>query len=63
MKVELDEKGVLIVSGESPVESFALTHWHRLWLAKESLFLVQTLERDTENVMSKGFEPVDHQSS
>lgn len=43
MKVELDEKGVLIIKAESSVESFALSHWHRMWENNEVCFLVETV--------------------
>lgn len=45
MKVELDEKGTLIVTAESAIESFALTLWHRMWEEKTAVLLVQTVDR------------------
>lgn len=45
MKVDLDEKGTLVIRSETPVESFALSHWYNLWLKDDSMLLVSTVER------------------
>lgn len=45
MKAELDEKGTLVVTAQSPLESFALSHWYTLWDKGEAVFLITTVER------------------
>lgn len=63
MKVELDEKGTLVVRSETPIESFALTHWYTLWKKRDALFLVSTVERadDGSGAMDHSFAEVKHQ--
>ena len=29
MKAEINERGTLVISAESPIESYALSQWHR----------------------------------
>jgi hypothetical protein len=48
MKADLDETGTLVIRSETPVESFALTHWYGLWRKKNATFLVSTVERATD---------------
>ena len=45
MRVELDETGTLVISSDSPLESFALSHWHKLWEKRGSTFLLQTIAK------------------
>lgn len=49
MRVELDEKGTLVVWSDTPVEAFALTHWFNLWNKKDATFLIQTIERSEDD--------------
>lgn len=45
MKVNLGERGAMVVTAESPIESFALSHWFALWQDHKSTLQVQTVER------------------
>jgi hypothetical protein len=45
VKVELLEDGTLRVTAETPMESFALSHWYRLWEEHKAAFMVSTVER------------------
>jgi hypothetical protein len=58
MKAELDEKGTLVIWAETPVESFALTHWHTLWNKDDALLLVNTVSRSDDGIMDKGLTEV-----
>ncbi len=58
MKVELDEKGTLVVTSETPVESFALTHWYNLWEKHDATLLVTIIARGTDGGMDRDFTEV-----
>lgn len=60
MRVELDEKGTLVIWAETPIESFALTHWYNLWVKDDALMLVNTVERAEDGInMDKGLKQVE----
>lgn len=60
MKVDLDENGCLCIRAETPVESFALTHWHDEWVHGRCQFLVQRTElSDESNRFEKSFGTVE----
>ena len=48
MKVEMDEKGCLCVTGENTIEAFALTKWYEEWFKGNCNFLVRCVERATD---------------
>lgn len=48
MKIEMDEKGCLCISGDTPIESFALTKWYEEWANGRCNFLVRCVEHATD---------------
>lgn len=44
MKVELSDDGTLRVTAETALESFALSHWHTLYIEGKTSFLMSVVQ-------------------